>query len=313
MVAVSRAAILNPAWSLQFMSGLYADQGWARAWSALAASRRTAPNLALLGNCGSVATPLQKEQTTEFLLRCSAAWEKIFWVPGPHELASPSKELMVDQLHSLRQVAANVMKETGGTILILDKSEYACHADDVVLLGITGWPDLLGNGIMPLRPATSIEATRLWTAGGDTGGHAQNIQPGDIQKWNAESLQWIRERISWWNAYRPGMRKVVLTHHLCTASLLSSGLSLAVYERASLDVMSDYSTADLLGNRAGVSPTAWLCGATGSSCTGLLRNGTFIGVNSLFGAEGGGAAAAANPRWMADRRFELSPVKVRME
>ena len=298
-------------WALQYASGLFADRGAAAATAALFSQPPTAPNLTLLGNCGSVATPSQEKETRDFLARCSANWERVFWVPGPHELASPSKELVTDQLHYLRTLAA----EAGENVILLDKSEYPFHKDDIVLIGITGWSDLIGYGAD--LPPTSLEATHIWTTGGYAGGQAQNPRTVDIQEWHTEALEWLRQRINWWSMYRPGMRTVILTHHLCTPSLLSSGLTPTAYKRATLDTMSEQSTETFLSGKGGwvVPPSAWLCGATGSSCSGIVGGRrTFIGVNSLFGAEGTGAATtAANPRWMAGRRFELPPGKVRME
>lgn len=298
-------------WGIQFMSGLHADQGWSRAWSAMEVKAPKAPNLALLGNCGSVASPYQIEQTREFLLRCSATWKKIFWVPGPLELSSSRKGIVADQRYELLKLVSFVTaRGGGGAVILLDQREYTFYKDNVVILGATGWPDL--PGYTGTIPSTSFEGIKLWTTDGGAGGQPRNLRTADIHAWNAEDLNWIRERHDWWSTYDPDLQIIILTHHLCSTHLLSSGSGSTPneYKNLALGVMSDESTADILDPRTGlIQPAAWLCGATASSCTGLLGRGTFIGVNSRYDV--GGMATAAP--WMSQRRFELPSGKVRME
>ena len=126
--------MLKP-WRLQYASGLFADQGWRRAATALQPG--AAPYLALLGNCGSVATVAQAKQTQEFLRSCSSSWNKVFWVLGPHEFSANLKtnEVYTAVEDRIRDIAGRFKN-----VYILNQGEHQT-CDSVVLLGATGWSD----------------------------------------------------------------------------------------------------------------------------------------------------------------------------
>lgn len=282
---INMLRLLRP-WSLQYASGLYADQGWRRAAAALTPG--AGQHLALLGNCGSAATPKQAKETREFLRSCSAAWEKVFWVFGPHEFGSAEKGIVYTaQEDRLREAAAKFPN-----VHIMNQSEHLLN-DDVVLLGATGWSDLafLRNERFPEgEPETTIYSSY--------GGYRKPLQPDTMRQWHEEDLEWLYLKANQWATYDHSIYKILLTHHLCSGWLLNRGGGVDTQKRAVLDVMSHASAGDLLQSGLPMAPYAWLCGAGGSCASGIFNN-TFAATNTLYGKAGAGAVP--NPNYMPDR------------
>jgi hypothetical protein len=264
-------------WSLQFASGLYADLGWRAAWSALIP--RAGQHIALLGNCCSVATRAQRAETEEFLRRTAAMWETVYLVPGPRELAAGKEggPPFYEQLHELRAVAKGVSAEWEN-IYIMDQGEVAIRNKDITVLGATGWTTD-GNAVAGGEP--------IWK------GVGQGITKEDIATWHGEDMAWLRERNAWWGIHHPDVRKVILTHDLCTDSLLGAVSS----NRKCMPITS---VAPILGHLSPRAPYAWLCGAGGSAVSGMSRH-TFLATNGLRAEEGG----AMNRFYLPNRCLEI--------
>ncbi len=259
---------------LQFASGLYSQCGWREAWSALVPG--AGARLALLGNCGSLGGDAERQQTLEFLRRCSAAWEEVYWIPGPTELAASSrKHIYPYQVDALREAAGEFEN-----ITVLDQGEAFLPQFNVVLLGATGWTKPPTGPLPQGRPEH-----RILTTARD--GSPKGVEASDIAELHAEDLGWLTERVRWWQSNWPRVGIIPLTHHLCSANLISHTLPRSDYTSVALDCMPAESTDQLLTD----SPTmhAWLCGATGSMVSGEMImepwQRTFVAVNSCWSGE----------------------------
>lgn len=292
-----RAAAARP-WGLQYTSGLYADHDWRAAWSALVPG--AASTLVLLGNCGSAATPEKAANTAEFLRRCSSAWERVLWVPGPHEYSSagcrPPKvyPILRDALGDLAQDAAGA----NGNIQILDQGEVHIPEVNVLLLGATGWTDAAA---LDRLPSKSLEAQSIWTF------HEGRQRPFDlatVRGFHDDDMDWIHGTMDAWRARSPSTKQILLTHSLCSGKLVSRdwwrrGRGCGV-ERLGLDMMSHLTTERCFQNP---SLHAWLCGASGSSVSGRVGPRTVFGsVNACWTSPGGWR----NPAYLPDRRLEMA-------
>jgi hypothetical protein len=291
-----RAAAARP-WSLQYSSGLYADHNWRAAWSALVPG--AAPALALLGNCGSAASPEKAANTFEFLRRCSNTWERVFWVFGPHEYSSDSGAVFTTQRDTLQRVVQEAAGENAN-IVILDQDDYEIPGENVVLLGATAWTDGL---MLKKMPKGSIERTHLWAF---EDGRKKTFDAERIKGWHEDDMDWVRGSTDAWRLRRPEVRQILLTHSLCSGALLGRGrIPYETCQRAILDLMSGWTTERPMKNP---SVSAWLCGAGAGSVSGMLRaigggpHRVFCAANTCWASPGGWR----NPNYLPDRRLEVA-------
>lgn len=286
---------LTKPWSLQYASNLYANRGWRPAWSALVPGAGNA--LALLGGCGSAATAAEAEETHEFLKRCSATWETVFYVPGPLELASaPEVRLpFPTQEDAMVELAASAAAGREN-IVWMNQGEWEDSTRGIVLLGATGWTEAAG---LDAVPRGTEEGERLWSGGAEG---VERVGLEQLREWHTEDMEWLTERLEWWGRRAPGRQVVALTHHLCSGRLLSFDLPRAAYKRMALDVMSVESTHRAFHAR---NLYAWLCGATGSCVSGYMgtQKGVFTSANSLHPCP---TLAHPSPNYLPDRRLEFS-------
>jgi hypothetical protein len=254
-------------WSLQYASGLFADKGWRRAWSALVPG--AGQTLALLGNCCSVATDAQREESAEFLRRCSAAWQTVYLVPGPHEISSSEGAPFFKQIDALK----GVVKKAAGAkenVYLMQHSEHTLLNKDIVVLAATGW-----TGAAPCG-----ETSTIWKLPGEL------ATSGMFHAWHQEDLGWLRERNNWWGTHHPEVRKVILTHY-------------HPYFMGQQQVAEDIclpidSVRPILGLQPPYSPYTWLSGAGNIVASGMVRH-SFLAANSALNKQ----------HYMADRRLEV--------
>jgi hypothetical protein len=283
--------------AIQYVSNLYANSGWKQAWSALLPG--AAPTIALLGNCGSVATKAEADNTFQFLRRLSVTYPHVFYVPGPLEMTSGGAEPkgFTEQWDSLDDVAFLAGRKHNN-ITILQQGEWYDSKNDVVVLGATGWSPCAG---LEEVPEGMLEKS-IWTAEGGIG--LRRVTADDLRSWHIDDIRWFQERVDWWSTHRPVVRIVVLTHHLCSGQLVSHELPREAYRRMALDVM----PVDVLPRVTGEGQvSAWLCGAMGSCVSGTTRGGggrskTFLAANSLYSL---GAQKGRAEQFLPDRRLEL--------
>jgi hypothetical protein len=280
---------------IQYASNLYANSGWQQAWSALLPG--AAPTLALLGNCGSVATEEARSNTFQFLRRAAATYERVFYVPGPLEMTAAEGDPcgFTEQWDALDDLAFLAARKSQN-IVILQQNEWYDSVKDVVVLGATGWTPCAGMDTVP----EGVLERGVWTV--DT--EMRQVTPDDLRTWHIDDIRWLRERVSWWSTHRPVVKIIILTHHLCSGQLVSMELPREAYRRMALDVM----PVDVLPKVVAEGPVAaWLCGAMGSCVSGLSRGGpqrpkTFLSSNSLYSL---GAQKGRVEQFMPDRRLEL--------
>lgn len=250
-------------WTLQYVSGLLADEGWHRAWSALIP--RAGQHLALLGNCCSVATELRATQTEEFLRRCSATWDTVSIVPGPRELSSESGAPYYDQLDRLRELAKTASAGMAN-IHIMDQGELPFFEQGVILFGAGGWTAIHPHTMqgMPSEPIWYTPSQRLTT--------------DHLATWHNEDWDWMYARHNWWAMHHPNMKRILCTYSLCTHHLIST----EEREMAIYPMTFPYATNKWILNHPHIPyPYAWLCGAGKGSVSGnLVRNIFHIAVNS---------------------------------
>jgi hypothetical protein len=283
MVAAARTT-----WKLQYASGLFAGRGWRRAMAAL--SPRAAPQLALLGNCGSVATKEQARQTGEFMRAAADIWDAVFWVLGPGELQGRGGTA-TQRIDALRELANSKGR---GKVILMDQTEIPIPGQNAVLLGAAGWD--MG------APAAG------WGS-----------SAADTQQWGVEDMVWLYERTSWWGLHDSAQRKIVLTHHLCSRLLIP-------FEKQEHHIQFKNPTAEIILHFQPYAPFAWLCGAGDATITGFIGSGgrlanltgaaaaagpkrqVYGGVNSLFSS--GECHAAPNPHYRANQVLEINPPMV---
>ena len=104
-------------WSVQYTSNLFLNT--ARCPRNL---KPVAPNLLLLGNIGQ----WENTKTQDFLKYARGNWDKIFWVPSPHDLSSPSGKPFYEILDKMY---------ASDKLCILEQSEVCLPGTDIVLLG----------------------------------------------------------------------------------------------------------------------------------------------------------------------------------
>lgn len=281
--AIRRSFGAPSMWRMQYASGLRAGHSWQRAWSMLVPG--AAPRLALLGNCGSIATPAEGAETAEFLTRCANTYESVSVILGPEELRTPwlPYPYTMDAWRKLVERMPNVS--------ILDQGEVYDSVRDVCVLGATGWTPAIG---MQEIPEDSVEGGIRHLEGEGP------LTPTTLGSWHTEDLRWIRERLDWWATHRPTVRTVVLTHHLCSGHLVPLGATRKVYRRIPLDVMPADATKEVL--RA-PNLAAWLCGA-GGSCTSGVFGGRmpYVAANCFLAA-----GEWQNPAYLPSRVLEIPP------
>ncbi len=283
--------------AIQYASNLYANSGWKQAWSALLPGASS--TMALLGNCGSVATKEESANTFQFLRRLAATYQRVFYVPGPLEMTSGGAEprVFTEQWDSLDDLTLLAAKKWGN-ITILQQGECYDATNDVVVLGATGWSPCVGLEEVP----EGMLERNVWTAQGGVG--LRRITVEDLRTWHMDDIRWLRERVSWWSTHRPVVRIVVLTHHLCSGQLVSHALPREAYRRMALDVM----PVDVLPRITEEGQVgAWLCGAMGSCVSGTTRGGggrqkTFLSANSLYSV---GSQKGRSEQFLPDRRLEM--------
>ena len=249
-------------WTLQYTSGLRADEGWQRAWSALIP--RAGQHLALLGNCCSVATRRRTAQTAEFLRRCSATWDTVSIVPGPRELSSEKGAPYYEQLDALRSLALD-SSDGRANVRLLDQGELPFHEQNLVLLGTGGWTAFHPH-TMQVMPADSI-----WYS------PSERLTQDHMATWHNEDWAWMKGRHDWWALHQPTVRRILLTYSLCTDSLVST----KELESATRPMTIPYASNRWIYEAGSIpKPYAWLCGAGKGTVTGMLQGRLFVGVNA---------------------------------
>lgn len=243
-----------PPFRLQYASNLFVDLHRQK-YDTLV--RPACSTLALLGNLGRPDSP----KTYHFLKYCSSKWDKVLWVPGPHELTnlpggrSTYREKTLDML-ALSQSLPNVTLMASG--------EMPFHKEKVLLLGTPLWTPLL----LPLRAQPEFKS--IYTSVDESGPiplchHVRNVL-------HKEDLRFLAERSLFWKVVHADISIVYLTHTLPSPRLLSGSLREVTYARLPLDCRAFPLPSSI---------SAWLGGATGSACEATVKT-TQIGVNSLF-------------------------------
>jgi hypothetical protein len=268
-IAAHRAKELSH-WTLQYASGLAADEGWQRAWSALLP--RAGQHLALLGNCCSVATTRRAAQTDEFLRRCSATWDTVSIVPGPRELSSEKDVPYYEQLDALRNAALE-SSDGRANVRVFDQGELPFRDQDIVVLGAGGWTAFHPHTMqaMPHEP--------IWYT------PSQRLRPEHLAEWHTDDWDWMKGRHDWWAMHNPSVRRILLTYSLSTDSLVSTREREAAIRPMTIPYASNRWIFD---SPHTPKPYAWLCGAGKGTVSGMVQGRFFIGVN---------AADASNPNY----------------
>jgi hypothetical protein len=275
---------LRRTWSLQYTSSLYANRCWRTAWSNLLPGKGNA--LALLGNCVSVATAAEREESREFLLRCSTTWERVFLIPGPGEFAGGENHIpfwcLSDEMRNLAQEIEDI--GGGAAIEVLEQGEVTIPFQDIVVLGTGGW------GATESGPLKGVAANIRF---------AKGIDPAkEMTTWCEEDMAFLLARVRWHLHNTPEARIIILTHSLSSGHLLQRGLPAAVYERIPQEVIPVDLSSPIL-KRPNV--YAWLSGALGS-CVSGMNNGTFTSGNAFYTTEN---RSATNPNYMVDRHITI--------
>lgn len=271
-------------WTIQFASSLYANKGWQTAWSHLQPGKGNA--LALLGNCVSAATPKEKEESYLFLKECSTAWQQILLVPGPTEYQGGiEKAPFTSRIDTLREMVGeiNELSSFGSDVAVLEQGELELPYHSIVLLGATGWG-------MPEGAVTGL-TSGIYTAGGP-------VKACDLTRWCKEDLEYLKERVKWWQRAHPSTQLILLTHSLPKGHLVQPGLPTEVYTRIRQEVIPHELTTPILKSP---NVAAWLGGALGSCVSGMHRS-TFLASNALFSTED---CSLVNCNYLRDRHFTL--------
>jgi hypothetical protein len=237
------------------------------------------------------------------LKKCAATWDKVFVVPGPSEIKSVAEGCnesplpFSEQTERLRDLCNGVKHLNGSNVVtFMDQTEYYYSDMNIVILAAGGWSDCRAVDTFPLE---SEEANTIWVA--DING-LRHIEPGDFKKWHMDDIEWLNERLSWWQIHRPFVRVLILTHSLCNGQLLNRELPKEVYKRIYIDIMPFDTTRQTIAHK---NIHAWLCGATGSCASGfvgIMRGGVFSSVNALYATPD---MKYKNPSFISDRKIEI--------
>jgi hypothetical protein len=238
----------SPIFRLQYASNLFVDLH-KRPFEKMA--KPTSSSLALLGNIGRPEDP----KTYHFLNYCAKNWDKVFWIPGPHELTNKNDARMTfSEKVQNAQALCNQFK----TVSLMDSKEAVFHEEKVVLLGTPLWTHLV------LPPKRQPEFSTIFTSVDEAGPiplchHVRN-------HWYKQDTRFLAERSLFWNIVHPDIKLVYLTHTLPTAQLVRSP-----QQRMRMDV---------LDSKAMFSPVAWLGGASGA--TSECASPIYSVVNGLY-------------------------------
>lgn len=261
---------------LQFASNLFVHRGAPDPSTLL---KPAAPNLALLGNIGSVSTPEARAATREFLQFCALRWKQTFWILGHTELSAVSPTLWRD-LHEETKALAEEVSEYGSRVQVLDCDAESVHG--VRLLGATGWNPV------PTRLESPAETGMppIWMWEGTANRPFKSI---DSQLMFAEEADWLAYQFR--NYQRPS---ILLTAALASPLLLNKGLPTLAYRLC--DLTTFYPVSFLDGPLI-----ACLGGSTGSVASGTW-NERYHAVNSYRAYPG----APPNPNYSATAVFEFT-------
>jgi hypothetical protein len=181
-------------------------------------------------------------------------------------LASEKGVPYYEQLDALRALALD-SSDGRANVRLLDQGELPFRDQDIVVLGTGGWT--------AIHPHTMqvIPSETIWNT------PEERLLPDHLATWHNEDWAWMNERHSWWALHHPSVRRILLTHSLCTDSLVST------HEReyaAARPMTIPYASNRWMfeAGSAVPKPYAWLCGAGKGSVTGMLQGRLFIGVNA---------------------------------
>lgn len=243
-----------PPFRLQYASNLFVDLHRQKYSSLLTPACST---LALLGNIGRPESP----KTYHFLKYCSSNWDKVLWIPGPHELTNlpGGRSTYRDKASDLQALCYSLPNTT-----LLASGEMPFHDEKIVLLGTPLWTPLS----FPIRDQPEFKS--IYTSVDEAGPiplchHVRNA----LYK---EDLRFLTERSLFWSIVHADLSLVYLTHTLPSPRLLSGSLKEETYRRLPMDCRAFPMVPPI---------TAWLGGATGSSGEATVDT-IQIGVNSLF-------------------------------
>ena len=170
-------------WSVQYTSNLFLNT--ARCSRIV---KPVAPNLLLLGNIGQ----WENHKTQDFLNYARGNWDKIFWVPSPHDLSSPTGKPFYEILDKMY---------ANGKICILEQSEICIPGTDIVLLGCP-----LHINIYLNKKALMKEYKDVYKLQG------QDVMPLDVAEWFWEDRDWLKGRLCWYKRTGYPRRVIVCTH-----------------------------------------------------------------------------------------------------
>ncbi len=241
-----------PPLRLQFVGNLFVDRSYDH-FSKFVLSNHS-PYVALLGNIGSPFSP----RTHEFLDYCSQSWDRVFWIPGPHELGYssnyPSYTSFRDNLDCMENLAA---RKKSLTIL----NQGSTTIENVQIVGASLW-----TPVHPYRVEGKYQQPEFYQIQkyGTT-----KLSPIDLSDWHSEDISFVKEKLE------TNTPTIVLTHHLPHPSLLSPSLGIRTWKRNGLE---STNLTSLLRHPCKL----WLSGASGGSAIGLFQQFTLAMVNSLY-------------------------------
>ena len=245
---------------IQYASNLFVDKA-PIAFDKLVTPVPRTNVLALLGNIGRPSS----KKTHKFLEYCTAHWNKVLWIMGPHELSSTGQQ-DAQLYYQKADTTLTLANEFSGGITVLNHTEYHSHESNITIAGASLWSP--NKKIMPNEPEFRDIFTATWEK------QITPMKPETYIKWNKEDIEYFETTKKYWNTMKHKRNLVFLSHHLPLPCLYSKSLSRSTYDRMMLDT-------NTLNNMMGEPIGYWLGGATGS-CTSGMFNNTFCAVNSCF-------------------------------
>lgn len=201
-----------------------------------------APFLALCGNIGRPESP----KTQKFLHYCSTNWDKVYWVPGPHELSNTIKGTMT---YTEKTIQALQLCKDFRNVQLMNSNEAVFHEHKIVLLGTPLWSEL------HTLPKGQPEFNSMYSSVDESGPVPLTLaQRNALHK---DDSFYLKERSLTWSIVHHDMLLVYLTHTLPSTHLLTMHHNSRVWSRVSMDVtqMRPYNQFPI---------RAWIGGATGS-------------------------------------------------
>ncbi len=242
---------------LQYASNLFVDLHKRKFDSLL---RPAAAHLALLGNIGRPESP----KTYHFLKFCSANWDSVVWIPGPHEISNlPKGKMTLVE----RTTNAKALARQFNNVSLMNSKERVFFDQRIVLVGTPLWTSLR------LPPKGQPEFAHCFTSTDEAG--PVPLTNSSRNTLHALDLQFLIERKLFWSIVAPQANLIFLTHTLPTPCLLRRPLGDLAWNRLRMDVQDH---RDLMESPL----AAWIGGATGTTQQLRMQGSTLACTNGLF-------------------------------